>query len=109
MKKRLILSGLMMLMLSSCSVFQSNPAGELNAAQISFERVVRSLTILRKNGVFDESEADHITGLIYSTEALLIQWEEMIFVEKRRPEYNDFRVYFDQMLKELISYVKEQE
>lgn len=104
--KKMIISTTLLFCLG-CSVLKSDPAGELNAAQIGFERVVKSLAILRKDGAFDEDEAEHITGLILSCEALLIQWEEVVFVENREPEYKDFRKYFDQMLKEMISYVKE--
>lgn len=107
MRKKKIGLILLLLSCSSCAIFRSDPAGELNAAQISFESVVRSLTILRRENKFDEIEADHITGLIHSTEALLIQWEEVIFIEKRKPEYRDFRAFFDPMIRELITYTKE--
>ena len=106
MKTKMILS--MVLLCSGCAVFQSDPAAELNAAQIMFERTVRALTIVRRDGGFTESEGEHISGLIYSTEALLIQWEEIVFTEDRRPEYGEVRGYFDAMIKEMRSYLKEQ-
>jgi hypothetical protein len=98
---------LMVLLTMSCAVFQEDPAVELNAAQISFERVVRSLTVLRKEGKFGESEGAAISKIIHECEDLLIRWEEVVFVEKRRPEYKDFRKSFESMIGELVFYLKE--
>jgi hypothetical protein len=108
MRKKILMLMMFLIVCSGCQTIQEDPAAELLAAQITFEKTVRSLTILRSEGKFTRSEANHISELMYSCQEMLIRWERIVFEEKRRPEAADFRDPFNVLIDELMSYLDEE-
>lgn len=106
-KVQLLIVSLLLMSCVGCQTLetlQSDPAAELHAAQISFKGTIRALIELRDAGLFDDGELERISGLIYSCQALLEQWERALFEEPPKAELRYFNESFARIIGELIAY-----
>lgn len=101
MKTKIItLALLSSLVICSCAVQGLTPRTELKYADISYTRIVNSLTILKEAGKFSEDDIDNIIVFTESGYALLKKWTQSVKSGTRPPNTIDaFNIVIENLIK----------